>query len=356
MGIHGCASIGLSKLGDRSDVRPFLEAIRKSSESGTSIVKQLLAFSSKRELEIRTFDLNELLESDHNMLTRLLGDDVMLRINLSKDPCRIRMDVAQMEQILMNLAINSRNAMPQGGELVIETKSPGDLGMETGARSGLVAMRVMDNGEGMSEEVRERIFEPFFTTKGIGEGTGLGLSTVYGIVKEAGGSIRCQSEPNKGTTFVVCLPWAEGNGAGELAHPRAETPELTPADETILVVEDEATVRLATRLYLEAAGYRVLEAATGRQAVELLTIGDPRVDLLLTDVGLPGFSGAGLAARARELTENLPIVFMSAHPAGWLIDNGRLAPGERSLQKPFTKADLIEKIAEALEAARRSRS
>jgi PAS domain S-box-containing protein len=351
MGIHGCASIGLSKLGDHSEVRPFLEAIRTSSESGTAIVKQLLAFSSKRELEVRSFDLNSLLSTDETMLTRLLGDDVVLSIRVSKRPCRVRMDMARFEQILMNLAINSRNAMPDGGKLLIETRSPAQL--DSGQR--LVSLRVVDNGVGMSEEVRQRIFEPFYTTRGIGEGTGLGLSTVYGIVQEAGGSIRCESEPGKGTAFEVFLPYAEADGDDSSIRVRAETPDPTPQGGTILVVEDEATVRLATRLYLESAGYQVFEASTSAQAVEILTIESP-IDLLLTDVGLPGFSGAGLAARARELDPSLPVVFMSAHPAGWLIDQGRLGRGEETLQKPFTKADLVGKVTEMLEASRSARS
>jgi two-component system cell cycle sensor histidine kinase/response regulator CckA len=204
----------------------------------------------------------------------------------------------------------------------------------------------------MSAETRERIFEPFFTTKGIGEGTGLGLSTVYGIVKDMGGTVRCESELGKGTTFVVRLPLVERELAEQAEFERELAAEKRAISEegagSILLVEDEDTVRLATRLYLESAGYEVVEAATGAEAIDILNDGDITPHLLLTDVGLPGFSGAGLAARARELIPDLPVVFMSAHPADWLVSNGRLARGEVALQKPFDKRQLLRCIRDTL--------
>lgn len=347
MGVHGCASIALSKLDESNEVRPFLEAIRKSSESGTAIIKQLLVFSTKRELEVHSFNLNALVVSVETMLTRLLGDDVVLRIAPSESECWVRMDSGQVEQILMNLAINARDAMPEGGQLIIETELVhGAESRESDRTRSFVELRVRDTGVGMSEEVRQRIFEPFFTTKGIGEGTGLGLSTVYGIVQEAGGSTRCISEPGQGTTFVVRLPLVEADTTRE--DPLADRADSRPGREsegaTLLIVEDEDTVRLATRLYLESDGYEVLEAANGAEAVEILNECSWPIDLLLTDVGLPGFSGAGLAARARELKPDIPVLFMSAHPEDWLIHHGRLSKGEATLQKPFSKSELIAKV------------
>ena len=351
MGIHGCASIGLSKLDEVSEVRPFLEAMRTSAENGTAIIKQLLAFSSKRELQIVTLDLSEMLASDKFMLARLLGDNIKLTLVPSQEPCPVRMDRGQMEQILMNLSINARDAMPTGGELTIETehKSRCEFGEHGPLRGKYVELRVRDTGQGMSEEVQERIFEPFFTTKGIGEGTGLGLSTVYGIVQEAGGHIRCSSEEGVGTTFVVCLPRADVEDTQELGNRPDSEPGREGWGYTLLVVEDDETVRMATRIYLESEGYTVLEAPDGAEAIKVLDTSDVPIDLLLTDVGLPGFSGAGLAARARELVADLPVIFMSAHGADWLVEQGRLAAGENALQKPFSKRELLAKVGTVLD-------
>lgn len=359
MGIHGCASIGLSKLEEASEVQPFLEAIRQSSESGTAIIKQLLAFSSNRRLEVATFDLRELVADNETMLTRLLGDGVQLEISQSKQACPVRLGTGQVEQVLMNLAINARDAMPDGGTLSIET----DRGHQIVSGDGRIAsgpcviLRIRDTGVGMSEQVRERIFEPFFTTKGIGEGTGLGLSTVYGIVNDAGGSLRCESKEGAGTTFIVRLPLVEA------ADSALEVDAVSPSFDSsmvegnrVLLVEDESTVRMATRLYLESAGFDVIESGNGLDAADLLNVEGFSVDVLVTDVGLPGLGGAALAKKARAVNPSLPVVFMSAHPEDWLIEKGRLPYGELTLQKPFSKGELLHKVGAALEVSDASQS
>ena len=352
MGVGGCANIALDLLDETHPVRAYLEEIRNSANSGAEITKQLLAFSTRRETAPTVLDLNALVTDGDAMLRHVLREDIDLVIALGATNAYIRADPAQMEQVLMNLCINARDAMPQGGQLRIETREikPDESIDPALDRSGevCIALTVSDTGDGMSEETRSRVFEPFFTTKEKGKGTGLGLATVYGVVQQAGGHITVQSRKGEGTTFEILLPQTERAATADV---RESESGVESSGETILLVEDERLVRMATRHYLEQCGYHVLEASSGLEAIEKCRGHTGSIDLLLTDMVLPAMGGVQVAAAIKGLRPEAAVLYMSAHSDEWLAEQKRLEKGTPVLQKPFEKDVLRASVRAALDRA-----
>jgi PAS domain S-box-containing protein len=339
MGLHGCASIARSALPPKSPACFYLDEIKGLVESGAAITRQLLAFARKRPSDARAFMLDDAVCAQEQMLRRLLGEDVELVVKSAAPGLQIRCDPAHIELMLMNFAANARDAMPMGGRLEIQTRPVG---------LGRVALTVSDSGFGMAEETRRRVFEPFFTTKAPGRGTGLGLATVYGIVKQAGGDITVSSQPGEGTTFELTLPCVREPATTTFEGSNIHAP--VGGSETILLVEDERLVRLAIRHYLERNGYRVLEARCGPEAIECCQRYPAQIDLLLADVVLPSMSGPHTARLVEELRPGIKVLHISAHEPEWLEDQLQLDSGTETLQKPFDEANLLMRVREVLRA------
>jgi two-component system, cell cycle sensor histidine kinase and response regulator CckA len=348
--ILGYSQLLAPELAGNPDQFSAIEEIRKAGERAAGLTRQLLAFSRKQMLELRVLDLNEVVRHIHEMLTRLIGEDIEIVMNLAPSLGCVRADAGQIEQVIVNLAVNARDAMPRGGQISLETANV-ELD-ETYSQSHVpvlpgshVMLAVSDTGIGMNEAIRERIFEPFFTTKEKGHGTGLGLSTVYGIVKQSGGYIWVYTEPGKGTTFKVYFPRVHvpPDVSAVVEHPSLPS----TGDETILLVEDEDSVRRLARKTLEARGYRVLEAANGGEAVELAAR-EP-VHLLLTDMVLPGMGGGEIAARVREIHPRAKVLYTSGYTDDIIVRRGMMEHGSAFLEKPFTPALLARKVREVLD-------
>jgi PAS domain S-box-containing protein len=315
--------------------RARVEQIRKAADRAASLTRQLLAFSRKQVVQRRPLDLNVVVGEMEKMLRRLIGEDVALVFQPHPNLGRVRADVGQIEQVLMNLVVNARDAMPEGGTITVETWSD--------ERSVLLA--VADTGYGMTDDVRARIFEPFFTTKPPGNGTGLGLSTVYAIVEQSGGRIEVESKPGKGSTFRIHLPLEAASAADA---PAAEEP-ASGAGETILVVEDEPVLREVIGENLRDRGYRVLEATGADEAISVFGGEAESVRLLLTDVVMPGVDGRNLADGLRLLKPGLKVLFMSGYTGDVL---GRhLGPDDALIEKPFVVDELMRKVRACLDAA-----
>ncbi|WP_447975139.1 PAS domain S-box protein [Nitrospira sp. Kam-Ns4a] len=323
----------------------------RAAERAASLTQQLLAFGRKQVLQAQVLDLNDLVTSFHQMLARLIGEDVTMALRLEATRA-IRADPGQLQQVLLNLVNNARDAMPTGGRLTIATA---DLAvMEPAAPSHgvppgtYVTLSVRDTGVGMAPDTQARIFEPFFTTKEVGQGTGLGLSTVYGIVAQSGGHIRVESEPGRGTTFTLYFPAVQPDApAPDLPAPPAELPTGT---ETILVVEDEPEIRAIVREVLEPLGYLVLEAERGEEALRLCKQDDRPVHLLLTDVVMPGMTGRELADRLRVRYPQLQVLYISGYTEDRTLRHGILQSESDFLQKPFSHAALARKVRARLDA------
>lgn len=351
--ITGYSELLLDELSPDSPLRDDVSEIRKAADRAATLTRQLLAFSRKQILALRVLDLNVLVADMDKLLRRLLGEDVDLVTKLDPALGAVKADPGQLEQVIVNLAVNARDAMPEGGKLTIETRNA-DLD-ESYAREHLpvtpgryVLLAVSDTGTGMSQETQVHLFEPFFSTKEKGKGTGLGLATVYGIVKQSGGYIWCYSEVGHGSTFKVYLPLVE-EPAQPLAAPRART---KPARgwETVVVVEDEEGVRLLARRVLKAQGYTVLEATDGAAAVALAREHAGPLHLLLTDVILPASSGRKLADELVTLRPGLKVLYMSGYTEDAIVHRGVLDPGTAFLHKPFSPDDLTLKVREVLDA------
>ncbi len=327
-----------------------LEQIQRAATRAASLTQQLLAFSRKQVLQPKVLDLNEAVADVHKMLARVIGEDIELVAKLHPSLAAVKADPGQMEQVLMNLAINARDAMPRGGKLIMETANI-DIGVEEARDAELgpgryVMLRVIDTGEGMNPETVSHIFEPFFTTKARGKGTGLGLATVYGIVKQSGGSIEVQSEPGGGAEFRILLPAAK-----ESPQPALNTPQgkVAGGTETILVVEDEPDLRELTKIFLEGYGYKVVTASSAEQATQMAeTLAGP-IDLLLTDVVLPRMSGRQLAEKIVARRPETKIVYMTGYTDDMIVQHKVLEPGVNLLQKPFTKLELATKVRTTLD-------
>jgi nitrogen-specific signal transduction histidine kinase/CheY-like chemotaxis protein len=333
--------------------RELLTEILKLGERATNLTRQLLAFSRKQVLQPQVVSLNALLIELRMLLGRLIGEDIELVLKPGPELGLAKVDPGQFEQAVINLAVNARDAMPQGGRLVIETR---DADLDEGHAAGLPEVRpgryvlvsVSDTGQGMDEATRARIFEPFFTTKGPGKGTGLGLAMVYGFVKQSGGHVEVASEPGRGATFNVYLPRAEETVPwARSAQGLLTVPQGT---ETVLVVEDEDAVRNLARLTLQSNGYTVLEARDGYEAVWVAQQHPGPIHILVTDLVMPRMSGrqlADLLARARPQTR---ILFMSGHTDETVLRHGVVEASVAFLQKPFRPTDLARKVREVLDA------
>jgi signal transduction histidine kinase/ActR/RegA family two-component response regulator len=335
--IDGYAELALADLGQVHPLRESLEAIRRAGQKGAALTRQLLAFSRRQVLAEEIVDLNALVREMEKFCRRVVEADIRLVLVLAPDLGPVKADPNQMEQVIMNLVVNARDAMPQGGTLTLETRNRGPW----------VTFSVTDTGTGMAAEVLGRIFEPFFTTKGIGKGTGLGLSTALGIVEQSGGSLDVQSGPGLGTTFMVTLPRA---AAGAPAMPRPAELEPEHGTETVLLVEDDEGVRQLTAHHLASSGYRVIAVGNGAAALERLQDLDEPVHLLLTDVVMPGMNGWTLAGRARALQPAIRVVFMSGHPDD-ARSAGEALAGRPLIAKPFDRATLLAAVRKALSPA-----
>ena len=349
--IAGFAQLALL---DENPARAGLEQILLAAERASGLTRQLLAFSRQQELEPRVFDLNQLVRDMERMLTRLIGEDIKVSTRIAEEPLTVKADPGQIEQVLLNLAVNSRDAMPRGGRLTLSTSArrlAGPAAVLHGLPEGEYrAISVSDTGTGIPPEVLPHIFEPFYTTKPEGKGTGLGLSTVYGIVKQSGGAIHAYSEKGQGTTMTVLLP-AAGSEA-EIVDPPLPGRAALGGTETVLVAEDDASVLYLVAESLTASGFRVLQAANGEDALELLHAQGPAgVDALITDVVMPGISGPILAARASELLPRLRILFMSGYTEEVIQHHGISRANVAFLQKPFAPSELVRKVRGLLDHA-----
>ena len=344
--IKGYTQLALQRLRQGDPVRGNIEEISKASERAASLVFQLLAFSRKQVMQPKLLDLNSIVADFERMLTRVIGEDIELRTSLPAQLGTISADPSQIEQVIMNLIVNARDAMPSGGKLTIETA---DAYLdETYAQQHLavipgayVMLAVSDTGIGMDEETQRHIFEPFFTTKETGRGTGLGLSTVYGIVKQSGGSIWVYSELGKGTTFKIYLPKHRGHAA-EYEHPQV-LDQVAAGNETILLVEDDEALRNLAREVLEASGYRVLEAGNADAAL-LICEQNGKIDLLLTDVVMPDLGGRELAQKLLALQPEMCVLYMSGYADDAIVHHGVLDEGTNFLAKPFSPNALGSKV------------
>jgi len=330
--------------------REAVDEIRNAGQRAASLTQQLLAFSRKQVLEPRVLDLNTIVVEVEKMLGRLIGEDISLHLVLSPQIAKVKADRTQIEQVLLNLAVNARDAMPHGGKLIIETT--GARPEEIAARhrpyvvpGHYVVLRVTDTGCGMDAALQSRIFEPFFTTKGKGKGTGLGLATVYGVIKQSGGYILVESEVEKGTTFEIYLPRVEDDL--EAAPESKRLTRLGQDHRTILLVEDEPSLRKLTLNTLKDLGYKVYEAKDAFEALDIAKRTDDVIDLLLTDVIMPGMSGPSLADALSLLRPEIRVLYMSGYTDGEIAPHGVLETGTSILRKPFTRDQLIRQAEEA---------
>jgi len=339
------------KLPPASALRPGVRQVLSSAERAAELTAQLLAFARRQVIAPRLVDLGETLRGLEPMARRLVGEDVELRVDGGEEPLPVLVDGGQVEQLVVNLVANARDAMPRGGRLDLSAR-PVHVGEHEEVPPGnWVRLAVRDTGRGIPAEDRERIFEPFFTTKPVGEGTGLGLASSYGIVQQSRGHIRVDSDPAAGTEFRIYLPRAVGSAEAAAAGPRQRS-EAAPdrGAETVLVVEDEADVRRLAVRALEALGYRVWEAEDGQKALDLVLAGCGPFQLLLTDLVMPQLGGARLAARLRALTPGLRVVFMTGYADVGTLDEALPEGADAVLPKPFTARELGLRVREVLDA------
>ncbi len=338
--------------------RKRVESIHRAGERAAALTRKLLVFSRGQVIEPRVFDLNALILDLAKMLRRIINEDIALVTRPSADRATIRADPGQIELAIINLAVNARDAMPQGGTLTIETTTaeadpaagPGTPGIAAG---GSMVLRVTDTGTGMTEEVKAHLFEPFFTTKAPGKGTGLGLAMVHDIIKQIGGEIACESEVGRGTTFTISLPriWAEVTAIAD----QWVDGDLPRGTETILLVEDDDDIREIAREILTEQGYTLLEAADGDRALRLSTGRPGPIHLLLTDVVMPGMSGRKLAEQLSATRPEMKVLYVSGHTDDVIVHSGVLHGDQAFLRKPFTPLGLTRKVREALDARSRAR-
>ena len=347
--ILGISQLLLDSMEKDDPIREDIESICRVGKRAVDLVRQLLAFSRRQILRPKILNLNTVIKDIQKMLHRLIGEDIELIVNTERDLWQIMADPVQMEQIIMNLSVNARDAMPNGGRLSIETKNITldknycELGKVSLIPGNYVMLTATDSGEGMKDEVKAKIFEPFFTTKEPGQGTGLGLSTVYGIIKQSKGDILVYSELGKGTTFKIFLPQAEDDPQEESSK-SVQFADLPKGKETILLVEDEDEVRNLTARMLKRQGYRVLVAAEGRDALNQSEKYDGSIDLLVTDVIMPHMNGKELAEQLTSSREQMKVLFISGHMDNIVSHHGINASTVAFLQKPFTIESLSHKI------------
>jgi PAS domain S-box-containing protein len=352
MVIGGYTEVLLEHTGKANSLYPKIEAIHQATDRASTLTRQLLAFSRKQLLELKVVDLNVIVQDMERLLRPLIGEDVELQTHLAVDLGRTRADAGQIEQVIMNLVVNSKDAMPTGGKITIQTSNT-RLNHEDVRREysyiqpgQYVALSVTDTGEGMDKETQMRIFEPFFTTKEKGKGTGLGLSTVYGIIKQSGGYVLVDSEPRHGTTFRIYLPRVEDalEPAGTVSVSRSQA----SGSETVLLVEDEESVRQLVRETLESKGYKVLEADNGVSALQIAAEQSEKIDILITDVVMPGMSGRELSSRLCATYPQTKVLYLSGYTEDAIGHEGVVDPDTAFLQKPFTLQMLSRKVREVL--------
>ena len=353
--IIGYSQILKRKLGAGSPLLECAEEVEKAGQRAVSLTRQLLAFSRQQILTPAVLDLNSLVVGMEKMLPRLIGEDINVSVRLAPEIGRVKADHGQIEQVVMNLAVNARDAMPQGGELTIETANA-DLDENyarhhPGAKPGpYVVLSVTDTGLGMTAETLGHIFEPFFTTKEVGKGTGLGLATVYGVVKQSGGYVWVDSAPGEGASFQIFLPRVE-DSVTQVAT------SMTPAEtlkggETVLLVEDADALRKLARSFLEDRGFKILTAANGREALQVAGLHKGPIHLLLTDVVMPGMNGRVLAEHLLPKRPEMRVLYISGYTDSFIAGHGVLEQGTHLLHKPFTEEALISKVREVLDADR----
>ena len=351
--ISGYSEVLLNRLPATDPASGLLQEIHKAGERAAGLTRQLLAFSRKQIIQPKVLDLNALANDVGKMLRHMIGEDVSLTTVLAPRLGRVKADPGQIEQVLMNLAVNARDAMPEGGKLTIETANV-DLDQSYAQAHAEVKpgryvwLAVSDTGCGMTEEVKARIFEPFFTTKEPGKGTGLGLATAYGIVKQSGGYIYVYSEPGHGTTFKIYLPLVEDGVPSGQSHPGSKT--MPKGSETILLVEDEDAVRSLTRYTLQMQGYAVLEAKDGEEALRVAEKHQGGFHLLVTDVVMPRMSGWRLAEQLAPTHPGLKVMFLSGYTDDAVVRHGIVEAEVAFLQKPFTPSALAQKVRDVLDA------
>lgn len=350
--ISGYSELLLDRLAAGDSSRKDVEEIKKAGERAATLTRQLLAFSRKQVLAPEILVLNDVVTNMDKMLRRLIGEDIDFVINPDPELGRVKADPGQIEQVIMNLAVNARDAMPNGGKLTIVTANV-DLDEAYASRHIVVQpgpyilLAVSDTGLGMNKKIQSQMFDPFFTTKETGKGTGLGLSTVYGIVKQSGGNIWVYSEPGYGTTFKIYLP--RTNEPIKRKETARVSAKATLDSETILLVEDEKGVRELSGEILQSKGYTVLEAADPQESLKLLKKHNGSIDLLLTDVVMPGMSGRSLALNLSALSPKTKVLYMSGYTDDAIIHHGVLEKGTHFLQKPFTPEALANKVREVLD-------
>jgi PAS domain S-box-containing protein len=353
MVIQGYADLLVDRLPAGDSLRRNAEQIQTAAQRASSLTRQLLAFSRKQIMEPKVLNIQAVVAEMEKMLRRLIGEDVDLEISYAPDLGLVKADRSQIEQVIMNLAVNARDAMPNGGRLTIETSN---VEFDT-SRSHLpvvlapgkyVMLAVTDNGSGMDAETQAHIFEPFFTTKEQGKGTGLGLATVYGVVKQSGGYVWVYSEPGQGTTFKIYLPRIEEEVTLESRDSRVGSSSVPRGSEVVLLVEDEKGVRELAREYLEISGYTVIEAENGHTALELAAMHVGRIHLLMTDIVMPGISGRELADRVASIRPGIKVLYMSGYTEQAVLHQGILQTDAVLLQKPFSLAKLATKLHEIL--------
>jgi signal transduction histidine kinase/ActR/RegA family two-component response regulator len=352
--IRGNSDLLIDRPGADDFQRKCVEQIQKASGRAVSMTRQLLAFSRMQVLQPRVLDLNTVVSEMGKMLPRLIGEHIDYSFLADPKLASVKADPGQIEQVILNLAVNARDAMPQGGKLCVRTRNISIDAEEAAMRPPMspgrfALLSVTDTGHGMDEATKAHIFEPFFTTKEIGKGTGLGLATVYGIVKQSGGFIWVISSPGKGTTFEIYLPQADGVAADLPAEPKPA--ETMRGSETILVAEDESGVRELACQFLRVKGYNVLEAKDGQEALEIAGKYDGTIHLLLSDMVMPRMNGSELSRRLKQMRPEIRVAFVSGYAEFASGEHVSGNPAGPVLQKPFSPVSLVEIVREALQAA-----
>src|SRR5208282_5887149 len=350
MVINGYTEVLLEQLEEGGAMHHKVQSIQQAADRAATLTRQLLAFSRKQLLELKVVDVNTVISDMERLLRPLIGENIELVTHLSSETGHIRADAGQLEQVIMNLVVNAKDSMPEGGKLTVQSS---DVTVRQNFREHrfiqpgrYAVISVADTGHGMDKDTQSRIFEPFFTTKEKGKGTGLGLSTVYGIVKQSNGYVFAQSEIGTGTTFYVYLPRVE-DSAEELSPAKSLQNEAGGC-ETVLLVEDEDSVRELVRVTLASRGYKVLEAENGECGLRAAEAFKEQIDILITDVVMPGIGGRELAKKLLALRPGISVLYLSGYTEDAVVTQDALGPSTAFLQKPFTLQSLAKKVREVL--------